>query len=68
MGVNKTGRTSLDRLANDPRVEEVWSEGKDGYWASLKQGFNSEGCSCIHEWTVKDLLRARERIEVGPTY
>jgi hypothetical protein len=68
MGVNKTGKKTLDRLANDPRIKEVWDEGRDGYWASLSEGYNAEGCSAIHEYTVKALLDARDRIEVGDPY
>jgi len=65
---NKTGRASLDRVAADPRVKEVWEEGSDGYWASLKEGFNAEGCISLHEWTCKDLINALHRIEEGPGY
>jgi hypothetical protein len=68
MGINKTGRKTLDRLAKDPRIDEIWDEGSDGYWASLKDGFNADGCSCLHEWTVKDLLHARGLIEAGAPY
>lgn len=68
MGVNTTGRKSLDKLARDPRIVEVWNEGSNGYWASLAPGFNREGCSALHAWTVKDILAQVVDIEVGDPY
>jgi len=29
----------VDRILLDPRVEDVWFEGEDGWWASLRSGF-----------------------------
>jgi hypothetical protein len=67
--VNKTRFRSLDRMARDPRVVEIWDEGADGIWAELAPGHNFDGSSCLHEWTVRDLLRAwRTRISTGNTY
>ena len=38
----------------------------DGIWAKLVSGFNFDGSSCLHEWTVRDLLEAwRSRISMG---
>ena len=76
---NRTGRKSLDRLAADPRIAcaddphvrgeaVIWSEGEDGYWATLAEGVNWEGCRCIHEYTIRDLYTALSMVEVGPTY
>ena len=51
----KKVRTERD-VRNDPRVEEIdfggWTEewGKD-IWVYLVEGFNNEGCSCVHEAT-----------------
>ena len=67
--MNKTRYKSLDAMARDPRIVEIWDEDADGIWAQLAPGYNFDGCSCLHEWTVRDLLRAwRTQISVGPTY
>lgn len=66
--INKTGLKTLDKLAKDPRIDEIWSEGSDGYWGGLREGYNWNGCSCIHEWSVRDLMKVRHEIEVGDTY
>jgi len=58
---NRTRYKSLDRLAADPRVIEVWDEGPDGLWVTLAPGWNWDGASSLHEWRVRDLLaRLRE--------
>jgi len=68
-GKNGTKWKSLNKLAEDPRITDIWDEDEDGIWASLAPGYNNDGCSCIHEWSVKDLLRAaRDRIQKGRTY
>ena len=67
--MNKTRFRSLDRMAQDPRVVEIWDEDADGIWAQLAPGYNFDGSSCLHEWTVRDLLLAwRTKISNGPTY
>jgi hypothetical protein len=68
MGTNRTRYKSLDRMAKDPRIREIWEEGKDGLWVSLSPGYSAEGTSGLHEYTVRDLLKARERIEKGEPY
>lgn len=65
---NRSGVKSLDRVARDPRVVEVWSEDEDGYWAQLAPGYNWEGCSCLHEWSARALIAALGAVEEGPTY
>lgn len=72
---NRTGRKSLDRMARDPRVDEIWTEddgfredGRPSYWASLAPGFNWDGCSCLHEGTIADLYAALDHVSEGPTY
>lgn len=72
----KRPRTLAD-VKVDPRITEVWTE-KDGcwpdinkgvaYWASLAKGYNWDGCSTIHEPTVKRLCEALEDVKEGPTY
>lgn len=65
---NRTGLKTFDKLAEDPRVTEIWDEGRDGYWVGLVDGYNFEGCSCVHEWTVKGVLRLFSSVEKGETY
>lgn len=60
---NRTRFRSLDRIAADPRVQEIWDEGEDGIWISLASGYNWEGCSTVHEWTVKDLIESFRLVE-----
>ena len=78
--INRTGFKTLDRLAMDPRIatpksqhvigdeDIIWNEGENGFWALLAEDLNWFGCSCIHEWTIPDLFKALEAVEVGPTY
>jgi hypothetical protein len=65
---NKTGLRGFDRLETDPRVVEIWSEGPDGYWIELAPGYNIEGCSCAHGWTVKATLAQLSLVERGEPY
>jgi hypothetical protein len=68
--MNKTRYKSLDRIAADPRVREIWSEEGmgDGLWISLADGWNKDGASVVHEWSAKDLREAFRHIAEGPTY
>jgi hypothetical protein len=53
-------------MARDPRIVEIWDEDPDGIWAQLAPGYNWDGASFLHEWTVRDLLLAwRTKISVG---
>lgn len=65
---NRTRFRSLNRLAADPRVTEIWDEGCDGLWVSLADGFNWEGCSCVHEYSCRDLFAAFAHVEQGEPY
>lgn len=66
---NKTRFKGLDRMTRDPRIVEIWDEGDEGIWAQLAPGYNFDGSSCLHEWTVRDLLQAwQSQISVGPPY
>lgn len=63
MGVNKTRFKTLDKLAKDPRVIEIWDEGSDGLWAQLADGFKFEGeVTCVHEWSCKDLISSMSMV------
>lgn len=68
MGVNQTRYKTLDKLAADPRIVEIWDEQEDGIWALLADGYNADGCSCLHEWTVRDLMHSVNRISKGAPY
>jgi len=65
---NNTKHKALNRIASDPKVEQIWDEGDDGLWISLNKGWNREGCSCVHEWSVKKLISSFESVEKGETY
>lgn len=72
MGYNRTGKKTLDRMARDPRIEEIWMEddgwrddGRPSYWASLAPGYNWQGCTTLHEGTVKGLYEALELVEAS---
>lgn len=68
MGTNKTGMKSLDKLARDKRVKEIWSEGRDGYFASLSDGYEAEGCGTIRADTVKGLYTQMWMVREGERY
>lgn len=55
---NKTKFKSLDRLASDPRIIEIWDETEQGHglWLQLAPGWNCNGGSMVHRWSVKDLV------------
>jgi hypothetical protein len=63
---NKTRYRSLDKIAADSRVVEIWDEGEDGIWVQLVDGWNWDDVSCVHEWRVRDVLRAFRGIKEGP--
>lgn len=66
---NLTAHRTLDPIAADPRVVEVWDEDEDGIWIALAHGWNAEGCSCVHAWTVRDAIRDfRSLVKPGATY
>jgi len=63
---NKTRYRSLDKIAADPRVVEIWDEDEDGIWVQLAKGWNWDDVSCVHEWRVRDVIRAFKDIKEGP--
>jgi hypothetical protein len=65
---NKTRYKTLNKLAEDPRIEEIWDEGRDGLWASLAPGYNWDGSSSIHESTAGELIEAMRGVTRGDTY
>jgi hypothetical protein len=60
---NRTRFKSLDKIADDDRVEEIWEEGSDGIWVALKNGFQWEGVHCVHEWSVRVVIAAFRSVE-----
>lgn len=74
---NKTKYASLDKLAADPRIVEIWDEDEDGIWAQLAPGYNFEGCSCLHGIkpfpgepgsALKNLMADAKSIKKGDPY
>jgi hypothetical protein len=71
-GKNRTGYKKLDQLASDQRIIDIWDERDefwdDGIWAELADGYRNavDGSSCLHEWSVPDMLRSVKHIESGP--
>lgn len=67
---NKTKYKSLNKLAADPRVKEIFSEESDdnGIWVDLVPGFNFDGCSSVHEWSCRDVIAAMDNVTEGETY
>lgn len=64
---NHTGLKTLDKVASDKRVTNVW-EDEDGIWVDLADGYNFEGCSCLRGDTAASVLRDFARIEEGAPY
>ena len=54
---NKTPYKSLNKISRHPDVEEIWHEGDDGIWLSLKYPYASPcyQVGTIHEWSCKDI-------------
>lgn len=65
---NKTKYKTLDKLAANPRIVEIWDEGTDGLWVTLANGYNFEGCSGLHGYTCKQLFDLAKEIETGNSY
>lgn len=61
---NKTGLKTLNKVANDPRVTEVYRD-ENGIWVELAHGYNFEGCSGFRGDTAADVLRDFTMVEVG---
>lgn len=58
-------------LNGKPVVDEIWYEedfGEMSCWISLKDGFNWDGCSCVHESSFKDLVDALKCVVEGEPY
>jgi hypothetical protein len=34
----------------------------DGHWLTLKAGWNRQGGRIVHEWSARDMLKARKEI------
>lgn len=61
------------RILADPRVntlERVFDDSgrPEGYVATLKTGFNWDGCSFIREVTLRKLAESLKEIEDGKPY
>ena len=47
---------TIKQIRADPRVEELWNEGADGWWASLVDGYRWDlDLHCIHEQTIREV-------------
>lgn len=65
-------KTLREKIIGDPRVQELWRENdgcfvNDGFplswWATLKDGFNFEDCSSIHEPTLTRIWNQLQSVE-----
>lgn len=45
--LNATDWRTLDRVAQDPRVAEVWAEADGGVWLALAPGWNHGGAGSV---------------------
>ena len=56
--------STAKKVSGDPRVVEVWDEGKDGKWAELATGYCSNlGTHQLHERTWLELYESVAGIE-----
>jgi len=44
-------------------IKEYWFEGENGHWLYLNEGYTFEGCTAVHEYTVKDTLQAFKSVQ-----
>lgn len=65
---NKTRYKSLDKVAADPRVLEIYDEDSDGIWVNLAPGFNWDGCSAVHERSARAIINAMSNVKTGNPY
>jgi hypothetical protein len=56
----KTFRALMARHAD--KVVEGFKD-LDGYWVTLKEGWNRDGGRIVHEWSVRDLAAAFREVE-----
>jgi len=62
---NKTKYKTLNRIASNPKVQEIWDEDVNGLYIALNEGWNLEGNSCFWGSTVKELISSFRRVEKG---
>lgn len=62
---NQTRYRSLNKIAADPRVIEIWDEGEDGIWIALADGYICADTEthCVHEWNCRDLIASFQSVE-----
>lgn len=58
------------RVRNDRRVHSIFDErtSGDGIWVYLKDGFNFEGCSAVHEDSWTQCEKALRTVVEGDCY
>lgn len=59
-------RAAKKAVLADPRIVDPGSYNIDpdgGIWIDLQDGYHWEDCSCLHEWSWKDLLDALGNVE-----
>lgn len=72
---NNTGKKSLDFIEADPRIKSAWTEEDNTsgkwmleIWADLSPGFNLDGTSVIHAYSVRDFREQLRNVEAGNPY
>ena len=60
-----TDKTLNNLAAKNPDKIKSWYKDQDGIWINLKPGWNWQGCTCVHEWNVRDALRSFKDVERG---
>lgn len=62
---NRTPFPRANSVAKHPLVYYVEFKGEDGFWAYLIDGYNWDGCSCVHEWYIEDVEAQLDLVTEG---
>jgi hypothetical protein len=62
---NRTKYKTLNRIASNPKVQEIWDEDVNGLYIALNEGWNLDGLSCFWGSTVKQLISSFGCVEKG---
>lgn len=65
---NRTRYKTLNRIAANPKVQEIWDEDVNGLYIALNEGWNLDGLGCFCEYTVKKLISSFGCVEKGEPY
>ena len=59
---------TLNDILTDHRTTGEWHREETGYWVTIADGYNQDGCSELHEETIAELCIALQCVEKGEPF